>query len=347
MNTIELSAIENNFLKIFGGHILFQTLYSAVELELFEHVSENSKLSMEQISEKIGIDKQPTRILLVGLVSSGILKRDEAGLYSTTSKLIDDTLKKDSPKNLISYVKLQHHVIYKGMFHFLESLKQYKNVGLKEFEGDSPTLYGRIGNNPELKKIFQVAMQEISIRDKEELVNVLDLSQKSKLIDIGGGNGTNTISIVKKFKNLSASVFDLPAMGDLALKNIQQQGLSRQIDFVPGNCFSDEIPKGADCILLAHFCTIWSAERNRLLFKKIYNSLNKGGEIILFNMMQNDDETGPLTVALGSPYFLSIATGEGMLYTWNEYKTWLQEVGFTNFRIQKLPSTHGVIIATK
>lgn len=347
MDTLDLNQEANNFLKIFGGHILFQTLYSAVELGLFELLSANSKHNREEISDFIKIQKQPTRILLVGLVSSGIIVRDGDGYYSTSSVTIDETLKSNSPKNLISYIKLQHHVMYKGMFHFLESLKEYKNVGLKEFPGTEATLYGRIGHDPELKKIFQLAMQEISIRDRAELVDSLDLSDTNYLVDIGGGNGTNVISLAKRFKNLKASIFDLGPVGELAFKNIRENELEDRVNFISGNGFSDNLPENTDAVLLAHFCTIWSEEKNKFLFNKIYKNIKPGGKIILFNMMQNDDETGPLTVALGSPYFLTIATGEGMLYTWSEYKTWLEEVGFKDIQFKKLPSTHGIIIGTK
>lgn len=347
MNTTNLSHDANNFLKIFGGHILFQTLYSAVELGLFELLSLNSKHSITEISQYLKIKKQPTRILLVGLVSSGIISKDEDGLYSTASQLIDETLKADSPKSLVSYIKLQHHVMYKGMFYFLDALKQYKNVGLIEFPGEESTLYGRIGHDPELKKIFQQAMQEISVRDKDELVESLDLSQVKYLIDIGGGNGTNIISMANKYSHLKASVFDLAPVRELAHKNIKENNLEDRTSFIAGDCFSDSLPQEADCILMAHFCTIWSEEKNKLLFEKVYQSLNSGGKIVLFNMMQNDDETGPLTVAIGSPYFLTIATGEGMLYTWNEYKTWLEKVGFKDISYKQLPSTHGIIIGTK
>lgn len=63
-------------------------------------------------------------------------------------------------------------------------------------------------------------------------------------------------------------------------------------------------------------------------------------------MMQEDDETGPLTAALGSPYFLAVATGEGMLYTWGEYESW-REAGFQNLFRKRLPLDHGFIVARK
>jgi hypothetical protein len=83
------------------------------------------------------------------------------------------------------------------------------------------------------------------------------------------------------------------------------------------------------------------------LLRKAYDALAPGGSVIVFNMMQSDDETGPLTAAMGSPYFLTLATGQGMLYTWREYQTWMRDAGFAAVRTQKLPRDHGAIIGVK
>ena len=64
-------------------------------------------------------------------------------------------------------------------------------------------------------------------------------------------------------------------------------------------------------------------------------------------MMQNDQENGPLSSAVGSPYFLTLATGKGMLYTWSEYETWFREAGFKSVKRHQLIRDHGAIIGIK
>lgn len=336
----------DNFLMIFGGHILFQTLYAAVEFDLFTKLSEHKRLSLSEICELLDIHKQPARILLLGLVSTGLLKKSEEGFYSN-SPTAEMGLTRHSPKNLISYVKLQHHVMYKGMFHFFDSLKAYRNIGLQEFDGIEPTLYQRLGHDPKVKQIFQDAMHELSVNANKDLASHVDLSDFKFLVDVGGGDGTNAIELVKKFTTLNAAVFDLPAVCSIAEKKIKDSGVQDRLHVIPGNCFEDDFPTNADCFLFSHFCTIWSEEKNKTLFQKAFNALPKKGKIIIFNMMQNNDETGPLTAALGSPYFLTIATGEGMLYTWAEYEKWMRESGFSEVNTIQLPQDHGVIIGIK
>ncbi len=235
------------------------------------------------------------------------------------------------------------------MYFFYDAILANKNVGLSIFEGSEPTLYERLAHTPELETIFQDAMQTIS---RERNVNAalaaaVDFSPYEHLVDVGGGNAENIITLARKYPALRASVFDSPSVCHIAKANIQAAGLSGQLDTIVGNCFTDPFPQGFDCMLFCHFFTIWSEEQNLAILRKCYTSLPTGGSVVVFNMMQHDDETGPLRATLGSPYFLTLATGVGMLYTWSEYKAWMKEAGFATVTTKVLPNHHGVIIGTK
>ena len=92
---------------------------------------------------------------------------------------------------------------------------------------------------------------------------------------------------------------------------------------------------------------MWSKEKDLYLLKKAHAALPKGGSAMISNMMQRDDQTGPLSAAIGSPYFLTLATGESMPYTWKEYKDLFIKAGFSKVLVHKLPMDHGVIVGIK
>ncbi len=329
---------------VFGGHIFFQTLRTGVRLGLFDLLEREGPLTRPALAERLGLAEQPLRIVLLGLVATGILRK-EGDRYANTEGA-SRYLVSDSPQKMTAYVELQHRVMYKGLYWLLESVREFRNVGLKEFPGDEPTLYQRLAHDPELERIFQEAMQELSVQANQGLVEELDLTPVHHLVDVGGGDGTNVIALAKRFPHLKATVFDSPTVCDIARENIAAHGLADRIDAVPGNCFTDPLPP-ADAYLFCHFFTIWSPEKDRQLLEKCYQALPPGGRVIIFNMMQDDDETGPLSAAIGSPYFLAIATGEGMLYTWREYETWMREAGFTEVQRQALPLDHGIVTGIK
>lgn len=334
-----------HFYLAFGGHIFFQTLHAAVQFDLFTKLSNEPGLSKAEIASRLGIQEQPARIMLLGLVSSGVLRKVGSRYYNT--RVSEQMLSKNSPKNVISYVYLEHHAVYNTMRHLYESIQQFKNVGLTEFKGNEPTLYQRLAHVPEVGKLFQDAMAELSIQTNDLMSTFLDLDGTTHIVDVGGGNGTNIMALARRHPHLKASVFDLPAVVEMAKKKLAASGIGDRLGTIAGNCFTDSFPPGADAFMFCHFFTMWSEKKDRLLLKKAYEALPKGGKVVLFNMMQNKNEAGPLSAAVGSAYFLALASGEGMLYTWDEYMTWMREAGFAHVKRHELPFDHGLIIGVK
>jgi cyclopropane fatty-acyl-phospholipid synthase-like methyltransferase len=334
-----------HFWLVLGGHIFFQTLSAAVRLDLFTLLSKHGGLTRGEISTRLGIEDKPARILLLGCTTLKLLRKD--GPTYANAPLAELLLNRRSPRNIISFVELEHHIIYQPMHSFLEAIKAHKNVGLEHYQGDEPTLYQRLAHYPDLEKIFQDAMKDISIQANASFAQFVDLSHVNHLIDVGGGNGENIITLARRYPRLRATVFDSPTVCEIARRNISESGLADRLGVVAGNCFADGLPRGADCYLFAHFFTIWSPEKNRLLLTKVHDVLPPRGSVILFNMMQSDNEDGPYSAALGSPYFLTLATGEGMLYTGREYETWMKEAGFREVSRQKLPKDHEAVIGVR
>ncbi|WP_167546891.1 methyltransferase [Stieleria maiorica] len=328
------------------GHAAFQLLWAGAELDLFSKLSKTPGLTVDQIASELDLKAQPARILLVGLTALGLLKKQGDG-YSNAD-VSEEHLVRDKEDNILGVLGWQNHICYPGLADFLPSLKEGKNVGLRHFPGDGNTLYQRLQNHPEIEKVFQDAMSSLSRQANRKLVDVVDLTDSKHLMDVGGGDGTNAIAFAKKFPHLNVTVFDSDTICAIARKNIESAGLTERIDTVEGNMFSTPYPDGIDAIIYCHMFTIYTPEKNIEILKKTYDALPAGGKAIIFNMMGHDDESGPMSTALGSPYFLAIATGEGMLYAWSDYEAWFREAGFTGLsRIDGLPVDHGVFIAKK
>ncbi len=331
--------------SVLGGHIFFQSLNAAVRLDLFSILNREPGMTRQQVAARLKLQEKPVRILLLSCVSTGLLKKKGDGYFVTP--LSRELLTRESPRNIESIIYWQDEINYRALQHFHEAIVANTNTGLSEFKGTEPTLYERLVHQPHLEKIFQDAMKAISVQANYLLSEYLDFSRFKHLVDVGGGNGTNVIALAKKNPGLKASVFDSPTVCELARANFKNAGLESRLSAVPGNCFVDAFPQGMDAFLFCHFMTIWSEERNTILLKKAYDALPSGGAAIIFNMMQRDDETGPPSAAMGSPYFLTLATGEGMLYTWSEYEKFMRDAGFARIERHVLVRDHGVIVGYK
>ncbi|HOW98435.1 MAG TPA: methyltransferase [Kiritimatiellia bacterium] len=343
-NTI-LKKPSENIYRILGGHIYFQTMATAVRLDLFSLLAQRGKMTLPQIAEAVGIQEKPARIVLLGCTALGLLRK-RGDRYRNTW-LAGRLLDRARPDNIIPVVLWQHFINYRAMAHFYEAARSGSHTGLSEFQGPETTLYGRLTHHPELEKIFQDAMESISVQSNRLLAEAVDFSRFQHILDVGGGNGSNIIQLARRHPSLRATVFDSHSVCVLARAHIRDAGLADRLDSIAGDAFQDEFPAGVDGILFAHFMTIWSEAKNRELLRKAHRALPSGGAAIIFNMMQHDDGTGPLSAAMGSPYFLTLATGEGMLYTCKEYAGWMRDAGFSNVFVHRLVRDHGVILGIK
>jgi len=335
----------NELVLISCGHTAFQLLWAGVQLEVFDTLSKTPGLTRDEIAEKIGLKSQPARILMTGLAALRLVQKD--GDRFRNAPIVEKLLTRESPDNMIDVLGWQAHIVYPSEVDFVESLKQFKNVGLRHFKGDADNIYHRLPNNPFIAKVFHDAMSSLSGSANAELAKLQIFDEISHLVDAGGGDGTNAITLVQAHPNLRVTIFDGEIACDKAREKIAKAGLSARIDTHPGDFFIDPFPKDIDAVLFGHMMPIWSPERDTALLRRAYEALTVGGKVLVFNMMGDDDEVGPMSAALGSPYFLTTATGEGMMYTWREHESFLEAAGFQQTERLVLPKDHGVLVGIK
>jgi hypothetical protein len=337
------------FTLVLGGYAYFQALVAGYRLGLFEYLARNaSGRTREQIARELKITPYAARVLLLSLCSLNLLKKGPRESYRN-APLASYFLLAGSPENVLDTIEAHHSLIYQPMFHLVESMKQGKNLGLEVFPGDAPTLYKRLVAQPPLERIFQGWVQNIADRANPLLKKIPELKKVRHLIDVGGGNAANAIAMHKLFPHLKITIFDLPSVCEMAKKNIAAHGLSKSIFTRPGDFFRDEFPADADAFFFGHLFHIFNEENIGRLLSKAHAKLPAQGRVICFNGMTDDDEMGPLRSADLSLYFLALASGEGMVYPWKDFRRWFEQAGFSKIKSYDLKDlqSHGVVIGAK
>ena len=312
--------------SLYYGHYRFQFLSAAFQFGLFALLAREPGLTRADIAKRLELQDQPARILLLGCAAIDLVRKDGDRYYNTA---ISEPLATNLEEVPAAFVPWEQHISYQPMTWFYESLKENTNVGLqREIQGTSPTLYGRLADDPRLETTFHNLMGSVSRIAAEDLARNLDLSKYTHMLDIGGGAAVNATHLAHRWPNLRITIADLPTIAQKANKKIADLGLADRVRAVGLDVFNDEFPKGCDCVLFAHFLAIWSIERNRALLAKASRALAPGAGIFVVTPAQDNDETGPEVAAVLSAYFQTVASGEGMVYTAKEYEQWFTEVGF-------------------
>jgi len=192
-------------------------------------------------------------------------------------------------------------------------------------------------------------MHSLSIFTARALGETMDFTRFRKLLDVGGGSGAFDIELCLRYPNLSATVYDLPFVAEIAGERIAEAGLSNRITTAPGDFFADsKYPPGHDVILLSMIMHDWGEEEDRTILRKCYEALPPGGAVVISELLVNDEKTGPAPAALMSLNML-IETVGGRNYTAAELRAWLGEIGYRDVQVIwfEAPGANGAVIGYK
>lgn len=329
------------FLRGFAG---FQVLVAASRLGLFELLSTRPERTVEEIRDQLRIPEHSARALMLSCASLGLVKRNpRRGTYRNTGKIAQMFVGRRRAWT-IPHLEAFHFLMYQPFYHLTEALRQGTNVGLQALPGNGTTLYDRLESNPENKRIFYAWMKSIK-RGHVPAEVVAALRDCRHVLDVGGGDADNAIDLVKQLPGIKVTIVDLADTCDLAAKNAADAGLSGRISVSPGNFLEDALPQGADAIMFAHIFNIYSDETNQALVRKCANALPKGGKLIIYNLISNDDQTGPWYAGFMSLYFQVLATGTGAVYPPSRYETWFANANFASLTVHT--AGEGIFIGTK
>ena len=93
-----------------------------------------------------------------------------------------------------------------------------------------------------------------------------------------GAGGALSYAAVKAYPNMKSTIFDLPAVVNVAdhfRPSVEECPRRDNVAFVAGDFFEDELPP-ADIYSLVTILHDWDEERIDVLLRKIYNSLPSG-----------------------------------------------------------------------
>jgi 3-hydroxy-5-methyl-1-naphthoate 3-O-methyltransferase len=201
---------------------------------------------------------------------------------------------------------------------------------------------------PAIHRNFILAMHNLAMKIAPVMAEALDLSGRRQLFDIGGGPGTYSIFLVKRYPGLKAIVFDLPQTIDIAKDIIADFGVSELVSTCAGDYFKDDFIQGNDVMLISAILHSMGPERSKGLLKKAYDSLVPGGLVVVREGLINEDGTSPLRAVLFSLNML-VNTGEGQSYSGAEIMSLMKMVGFVEPRVIPLPdkSHTSLVISVK
>ncbi|HEX5203091.1 MAG TPA: methyltransferase [Actinoplanes sp.] len=328
-------------MQLATGFWAFKTLAAAHELDLFSRLSGTTGTTVAELAEALAIEERPADMLLTGCAALGLLDKND-GRY-VNGPLAEEFLVRGKPYYFGGFVQMLDQRLYPGWGRLTEAIRTNRPT---TWDPDRQSSMFD-DEDPQLLTVFWEAMHSLSTFTARALGQAADLSGARRLLDVGGGSAAFDIELCRLYPGLTATVYELPKVADIAAAKVKEAGLADRIETVTGDFFAESLPGGHDTILLSMILHDWAPDRGRAILRKCWAALPSGGQVIIAELLVDDERTGPPPAALMSLNML--VETEGRNYTPAEYHAWLREAGFEDVRTVwfEAAGANGAVIGRK
>ena len=304
-------------MEMIMGFRISRIILTGFELGIFTELGQADKTSGE-VAGNLSLNPRTTDRLMNALVAVGLLKKKNAQFSNT------DFSSKFLVKNSASYMG--------GLFHSVNTWSTWNTLTEAVRAGTTVSIDPNMGNRGDAwLEPFIAAMHQRAVPQSVEVANVLDLSNVKNILDIGGGSGAFSFEFLKRAKDATAVIFDLPSVVPITKKYIDRSGLSGSVRTLAGDYLLDGFGKGFDLVYISAVIHINSPSENLDLLKKSAAALNPGGQVVIMDHIMNEDRTEPNAGAIFAINMVA-GTKHGDVYTENEIRSWMLEAGLKNIK---------------
>lgn len=312
------------------------TLHTGVKLDIFTIIGTGNK-SCEEIAAEINGDLRGISALLNALTAMELLTKTNDRFSNTD--VSKQFLSKASP-DYTGFIIMHHH-------HLVPS---WSEMPISVLSGTPNRTSASDTDNDSEWESFLMGMFNMASGIAPMYAQMLDLSDCTHLLDLGGGPGTYAIHFCLNNPDLKATVFDLPTTRKFAEKTIASFDLSKRIRFKQGSYLDETtgLEQEYDAAWISHILHGEGAKDAESIVAKAVNVLKPGGKILIHEFILDNTMDGPLFPALFSLNML-VGTDSGQAYSEDQLRNMLEKCSIEN--IQRLdvssPNGAGIMVGVK
>ncbi|MBT3279338.1 MAG: methyltransferase domain-containing protein [Phycisphaerales bacterium] len=299
-------------------------LFTASDLDIFRALSELESADAERLAFDLDCNPRAMRLLLDGCVAIGLLDK-HGETYSNTPES-EAFLVSGNPGDLSRAIRYNRDV-----YDAWGKLPQLVRTGEPV---EAPSIH--LGDDKDRTRTFVHSMHARCLAIGRAVMPAIDLSDRTRLLDIGGGPGTYSVLAAQANPQLRCTVLDLPAVAAIAAELIAETDVADRVETLPGSYHDTPFPS---CDV-AHFFGVLhqeSPESICALFRRAFDALEPGGTIHVMDMMTDESRTAPKFSALFAVN-MALTTHNGWVFSDHDAEAWLAEAGFEEIETTPLPA---------
>jgi len=179
---------------------------------------------------------------------------------------------------------------------------------------------------------YHEATSSVGFGSGRRFVKHVNLSHRTRMMDLGGGSGAYSIVAAQNNPGLRAVVLDLPPVVVVTREFIERNGVTERVIAEPCDFTRDDFPTDCDVAVMASNLPQYNREIIGNVIRKAHDALLPGGEMHLIGEMLDDDRTGPMDAALWGLYEV-LSNSTGMTHTRADCVAYFEAAGFSSIEV--------------
>jgi O-methyltransferase domain/Dimerisation domain len=239
---------ESRVWNLIRGALATRALGVVADLRVAEALAGGPR-PVEDVAREVGAQPDTLRRLLRALASDGVFAEDEQGRFRNTEA--SDVLRRDG------WCDFAH--LFGGVWH--RAVGELDATGRPAFARIfGSDFWNWLAEHPDERAAFDRAMEQ-GWESRVDRLGKVDWRGDETVVDVGGGNGSLLVGLLRRQPGLRGIVFDLPET------NRDTSRLGKRIEFVAGSFF-DRVP-GGDVYVLSTILHDWDDEHAAAILRTI------------------------------------------------------------------------------
>ena len=317
-------------MQVASGYWQSCVLHAANRLDIFNRLDGQPK-DLDQLTRETESDRRCLGALLSALVSMEFLDRNGDTFHNNQFCQTFLTSSSKFYQGGIVYMFENWYEAWGGLY---DTVKSGKPSALMHQTYSDEETYN-----------YMMGMHNRALSQSDVLTSMINLTGKKKLVDVGCGPATFAVKFCERYEGLNAVAMDREQNLKIAQNIVDEYKMNDRVQLLPGDYNTDSLGEGNDAMLLSSMTNQESPENIKKLLKKCYDSMNKGGVIMIQEQLLHADKKGPQLAALIGVNQV-INTVSGTSYSTAEMEAILGEVGFVDIKsVQMAPPSPFIMVS--
>jgi 2,7-dihydroxy-5-methyl-1-naphthoate 7-O-methyltransferase len=253
----------------------------AATLRVADHVAAGTT-SVDGLAAAVGADRDALERVLAHLVTAGVLTRAETGDYRLTG--LGEQLREDHPEGVRAWLDLEGAIgrADLSMVRMLHTVR----TGEPAF----PEQYGApfwedLSADATRAASFDALMGGRLVADAPVVATAYPWGALGHVVDVGGGDGSLLIAILRAHDGLRGTVVDLPGPAARAGRAIAAAGLGGRAEALAGSFF-DALPMRVGGCVLSGVLHDWDDADAARILRRCADAIGEDGRVLVVDSVE-------------------------------------------------------------